>query len=130
MRIRGLNVSASTAFHSQELGFRTILIEDASRGIKVMKSNSDHVFLEVEAKVKQRTIDHVFFVFTPRTQEPDIEAAFAKIREEQGCVVKSKEATITITNINASLDKNSFANIIRNLSKQGEGDGSGKRQET
>ena len=44
MRIRGLNVSASTAFHSQELGFRTILIEDASRGIKVMKSNSDHVF--------------------------------------------------------------------------------------
>ena len=43
MRIRGLNVSASTAFHSQELGFRTILIEDASRGIKVMKSNRDHV---------------------------------------------------------------------------------------
>ena len=29
-------VSASTAFHSQELGFRTILVEDASRGIKVM----------------------------------------------------------------------------------------------
>ena len=64
------------------------------------------------------------------TQEPDIEAAFAKIREEQGCVVKSKEVTITITNINASLDKNSFANIIHNSSKQGEGDGSGKRQET
>ena len=96
-----------------------------------MKSKSDHLFLEVEAKVKQRTIDHVFLVFTPRTQEPDIEAAFAKIREEQGCVVKSKEATITITNINASLDKkNSFANIIHNVSKQGEGDGSGKRQET
>ena len=88
------------------------------------------LYLQVEPKVKQRTIDHVFFVFTPRTQEPDIEAAFAKIREEQGCVVKSKEATITITNINASLDKTSFANIIHNLSKQGEGDGSGKRQKT
>ena len=25
-------------------------------------------------------------------KEPDIEAAFAKIREEHGCVVKSKEA--------------------------------------
>ena len=86
--------------------------------------------MEVEAKVKQRTIDHVFFVFTPRTQEPDIEAAFAKIREEQGCVVKSKEVTLTITNINASLDKNNFTNIVHNLSKQGEGDGSGKRQET
>jgi len=48
---------ASTAFHSQELGFRTILVEDASRGIK----------------------------------EPDIEAAFGKIREEHGCVVKSNE---------------------------------------
>ena len=26
---------AFTAFHSQELGFRTILVEDASRGIQV-----------------------------------------------------------------------------------------------
>ena len=26
--------SASTAFHAQELGFRTILVDDCSRGIK------------------------------------------------------------------------------------------------
>ena len=28
------NISASTAYHAIELGFRTILIEDCSRGIK------------------------------------------------------------------------------------------------
>ena len=32
-------------------------------------------------------------------QEPEIEAAFAKIREEHGCVVKSKEVIIIITYI-------------------------------
>lgn len=48
---------ASTAFHAQELGYRTILVEDASRGIK----------------------------------EPDIQAAFTKLREAHGCVVQSKE---------------------------------------
>ena len=29
-----LDCSASTAFHAQELGFRTILVDDCSRGIK------------------------------------------------------------------------------------------------
>ena len=70
MRIRGLNVSASTAFHSQELGFRTILIEDASRGIKVMKSNSDHVSLVLGSRSKSQTANNwscFFCIYTAHT---------------------------------------------------------------
>ena len=63
--------AASTAFHAQELGYRTILVEDASRGIKVDPPGPGHCSTGV--------------------QEPDIQAAFTKLREAHGCVVQSKE---------------------------------------
>jgi hypothetical protein len=55
-------ILGSTAFHALELGFRTCLIEVASRGIN----------------------------------NENINKAFNKIREEHGCVIKSKEVNLQL----------------------------------
>ena len=41
------NISASTAYHAIELGFRTVLIEDCSRGIR--DDNINATFEKVRA---------------------------------------------------------------------------------
>ena len=86
--LTAVKFSASTAFHALELGFRTILIEDCSRGIRSLSLSlllSFHIInihcLFADLSLSLQFVD----------RDENIKTTFERVRSEFGCVVKSNE---------------------------------------